>query len=182
MKKIFLVLLLVTMMTSTKAQNKDQVVSFEGIGALKMGMSKAELEKLLSIKIVLKHIYVDEVYVEDIPVKYMGVDMVISLFRSEDKIAIIDGISTTSPLFKTVDGIGIGTDQLTIINKYENQLLIIQPEYENPEGPDVKLSKTNSTITLADIDNYHSGIVFSLVNKKVVAIKVTLTPEFRDRE
>ncbi|MEO7984509.1 MAG: hypothetical protein ABI688_10545 [Bacteroidota bacterium] len=182
MKKIFLFLFLGTLVASVRGQQDQQAVSFEGIGALTMSMSKAELEKLLHIKIVLKHIHVDGIYSEDVPVKYKGVDMVISLFRSEDKVAMVEGIFTTNPLFKTAKGIGVGSDAATIIDKYEDQLLIIQPEYENPDGPDYKLSTTKSTITLADIDNYHFGIIFSLVNNKVVSVNVTYTPEFRDRE
>jgi len=177
MKKIFLLFFLATITTITHAQKNDYLVSYDGIGALKLGLSKAELEKLLKINITLRHIGVDEVYVETIKAKYLGADVSLHLFRSEEKVAILEGVSTSSPLCKTADGIGTGTDQSTIINKFENDLLIIHPDYEED-----KPNSNQITITLAGINDYRSGITFTLVNKKVISIKVAPTPEFRDRE
>lgn len=180
MKKIFLFLSFVVVFVCATAQKNDYTVSFEGMGALKLGMNKAELEKLLNIKIVLKHIGVDIVMIETIKAKYMGIDMELYLFGSADNMLYLEGIGTTSPLFKTTDGIGIGTDQLTIINKYENHLLIIHPEYK--EEPSANANKPRTIITLANINNYKEAIIFTLVDKKVVAIEVGPTPQFRDRE
>ncbi|MEO5946364.1 MAG: hypothetical protein ABIP79_06070 [Chitinophagaceae bacterium] len=179
MKKIFLFLCFVFVSICATAQNNDYTVSFEGMGAIKLGMNKAKLEKLLNLKILLKEIGVGVVMNETIKAKYMGIDMELYLFGDE-KSYFLEGISTTSPLFKTIDGIGIGTDQLTIINKYEKHLLIIHPEYVDEIS--AKTSKPRTIITLANIDNYREAIIFTLVNKKVVAIEVGPTPQFRDRE
>lgn len=182
MKKIFLFLSFAVLSFCVRAQNNDHTVSFDGIGKLQLAMTKPALEKLLSMKIVFKHIGIEEVYEETVPAKYMGTDVELTFFKSEDRGAVLEGIKTTNPLCKMIEGIGIGTDQSTIVDKFENHLLIIQPDYMDSEGPDFKLSKTNSTITLANIDNLHSGIIFHMVNKKVVAIEVAPTAEFRDRE
>ncbi|MEO7923511.1 MAG: hypothetical protein ABIR30_07525 [Chitinophagaceae bacterium] len=182
MKKIFLFLSLVLFSVCAVAQKNDHTVSFDGIGAIKIGMNKAALEKLLGIKIEFKHIGIDEVYMESIQAKYLGVDMELTLFRRDDVGAVLEDISTTNPLCKTAEGVGTGTDQLTIINKFgDPYLLIIGPVWEE-EGAEYRRSKTKTTITVAEIENYRSAIIFSLVNKKVVSIKVGPTPEFRDRE
>jgi hypothetical protein len=177
MKKTLFTLLFTGLATFVTAQNHDNIISFDGIGKLQLGMGKAELEKLLRMKIVLKHIHVDEVYTETIPAKYLGTDVELHLMRSEDKVALLEAVTVKDPVFKTADGIGTGTDQSMIIDKYEDQLLIIHPEYS------VEGVRTNKTIiNLASIDNIHAAILFTVVNKKVVAIKVCPTPEFRDRE
>jgi hypothetical protein len=177
MKKIFLFLIFAVIAGNSIAQKSDYTVSFDGIGELKLGMAKAELEKLLRTKIVLKHIGVDESYIETIRAKYLGRDIELHLFGSEAKTVILEGIGVTDPVFKTADGIGIGTDQSMIIDKFEDHLLIMHPEY-SPEG-----LVTNATvITLANLDNYRTAIIFTTVNKKVVSIRVAPTPEFRDRE
>jgi len=177
MKKIFLFLFLAVLSVSAHAQKNEYTVSFDGIGDLKLGMGKAELEKLLNIKIALKHIHVDEVYVETIRTKYLGKDVSLYLMRSEDKIAVLESVTVTDPMFKMADGTGIGTDQSTIVNKYEDQLLIIQPDYSEDNT-----RRNSTTITLAKLDNYRAAIMFSMVNKKVVSIEVGPTPQFRDRE
>ena len=175
MKKIFLFLLFVVTVAHAGAQKNDYTVSYDGIGELKLGMSRAELEKLLQMKIVLKHIGVDEVRMETVHAKYQGKDIELHLFGSED--ASLEGISVTDPLFKTADGIGIGTDQSTIVDKYEDHLLIIQPVYSENET-----LKNSTSITLVNLQNYRAAIIFTLTNKKVVAIEIGPTPEFRDRE
>lgn len=148
------------------AQKPDHLVSFEGIDELQIGIGKAEIEKLLTTRILFKHIGIDKQYTETFKVKYKGTDMEIDLMGSDQKTTRLDGIRTTSPLFKTAEGIGIGSDQQTIINTYEKHLLIITKEY----------------ITLVDIDNIHSSIVFRMQNKKVVGIGTEPTAAFRDRE
>ena len=60
MKKLLLFLfMLVT--TTTIAQNKDYLLSLDGIGSLKLGMPFVELEKVLNSKIIIKVINVDHV-------------------------------------------------------------------------------------------------------------------------
>ena len=158
------------------AQN-NPTISFDGIGDLKLGMGKAALEKLLQTKIVLKHIGVDEAHMETVQAKYLGKDVALHLFGSAPGSVSLEGVKVKDPLFKTTDGIGIGTDQSTIINKYEDQLLIVQPVYSENNT-----ARGSTTITFARIDNYRAAIIFTLVNKKVVGIEVGPTPEFRDRE
>lgn len=176
---LFLPFLFLTLFAS--AQKNDHLVSFDGIGALKLRMDQGEVEKLLNKKIVFKHIGVDQALMETIQAKYLGADIELTMFGSDTKSTSIEDITTTNPQFKTADGIGIGTDQSTILNKYgDAYLLIIQPVWEAPDYN--KRSKNQMTITVAEIENYRTAIIFSLANNKVVSITVGPTPEFRDRE
>ena len=166
MKKIFLLFSFVALSLGMVAQKDDHTLKFDGLGALKLGMTKAELEKLLNTKIVLKHIGVDEVYTETVNATYKGIDYELFLMRRDDVVAVLEGVTTTSPVFKTPEGIGVGSDQLTIINTYEKHLLMIVRDY----------------ITYAHIDDLRSSIVFTMQNKKVVKISIEPTAMFRDRE
>jgi hypothetical protein len=168
MKKILVLLSCITIYFIAFAQKGDHSASFDGLDEFKIGKTKAELEKILGKKIVLKHIMIDEIYTETIDVTYNGTDFQLYLMRSQvpSEVAWLESVSTKSAAFKTAEGIGIGTDQSKIIDTYEKHLLII----------------TKESITLVDIDNIHSSIVFYLKDKKVTEISVELTAAFRDRE
>ena len=103
---------------------------------------------------------------ETINATYKGIPFELELMGSDQQSVRLESVSTTSPLYKTKEGVGIGSDQQTIVNAYEKHLLIIHKE----------------AITLADIDNIRSSIVFEMKNKKVVKIRVEPTAAFRDRE
>ena len=166
MKKIILFTCFTALAFFANTQKLAHSVRFDGIDEFVIGMGKAELEKLLGTRIVFKHIGIDQQYTETIEAKYKGIDLEIDLFGSEQKNVSLDGVRTTSPLFKTAEGIGVGSDQQTIINTYEKQLLIITKDY----------------ITLVDLPNIHSSIVFRMENKKVVALGPEPTAAFRDVE
>ena len=179
MKKILL-LLFILFATTAVAQNKDYLVSLNGIGPLKLGMPLVELEKLLQTKITLKVIDVDSVRLtETIKAKYKGIDVEINLWKRQDYIAV-DGISTSSPLCKTKSGLGIGSTKLQIIAAYEGYHIDARPVYTYGEGDDKpEKSKTESTITVKeDVEGY--AIVFSLLNNKVVSLAIV--PIYDDEE
>jgi hypothetical protein len=166
MKKIFLFISLVIPVFCLTAQNPAHIVSFGGIDEMVGYLPKADLEKLLNTKIVFKHIGIDVQLTETIKATYKGAEFEFDMAGSDAKNASLEGVHTTSPLYKTKEGIGVGSDQETIINTYEKQLLIISDEQ----------------ITLVDIDNIHASIVFRMQNKKVVSIGSEPTAQFRDRE
>ena len=166
MKNIFLLLSLTLVVNTGFAQSEKNVLGFDGIGDLKLDMLRPELEKMLNTKFTFKQIGITESYMETIPVTYKGISFELELMGSDQQSVRLEGISTTSPVYKTKEGIGIGSDQQTIINAYEKHLLIIHKE----------------SITFADIDNIRSSIVFEMKNNKVVKIRVEPTAAFRDRE
>jgi hypothetical protein len=166
MKKIFLLFSFAAFSLATNAQKDDHTVTFDGLGPFKLDMTKAQLEKLLNSKIILKQIGVSEVFTETVKTTYKGIEFELHLMRNDNVGATLNGITTTSPLYKTAEGIGVGSDQLTIINTYEKHLLMI----------------SRDAITYAHIDNIRSSIVFTMQNKKVVGITVEPTAMFLDRE
>jgi hypothetical protein len=166
MKKIVLIAALMISQLTAFTQNNSNIIGFDGIGDLKLGISGTDIEKLLKIKIVFKHIGIDERFVETITASYRGGEVELDLMGSDQRFVRLDGISTTNPVYKTKEGIGIGSDQATIINTYEKHLLIINKDY----------------ITYAHIDDIESSIVFTMQNKKVVKITIEPTAAFRDRE
>lgn len=163
--------------TTAIAQNKDYLLSLDGIGALKLGMPLAELEKVLQTKITLKVIDVDSVMLfETIQAKYKGIDVAINLIKRQDYVAV-DGISTKSRLCKTKSGIGIGSAKLQIIAAYEGYHIDAKPVYEGDDKP-VK-SKTKSTITVKEAEEGYA-LVFNLENNKVVSFEIF--PIYDDEE
>jgi hypothetical protein len=172
MKKIFL-LLLIAFATRVAAQNNDYIVSMNGIGALKIGTKKAELEKIIGKKITLKNLLNEEGYADTIKAKYKNIDVQLYLNRQyidEKPEIVLQGVKTSSPLCKTKSGIGTGDDKIKIINVYENYTLYLWPDYEDDTY--TKRSKTRSVINVSG-DDSDNAIIFYLTNKKVVAIEVT---------
>lgn len=177
MKKIFPFLFMLVA-TTTIAQNKDYLLSLDGLGTLKLGMPLVELEKVLKTKITLKVIDVDSVVLtETIKAKYKGIDVEIDLIKRQDYIAV-DGISASSPLCKTKSGIGIGATKLQIIAAYEGYYIDASPVYTE-EGGKLLKSKTMSSITVKE-DTEGYAIVFNLLNKKVISFNIY--PIYDDEE
>jgi len=179
MKKILPVLFLFLSAT-TIAQNKDYLLSLDGIGFIKLGMPLTDLEKVLKTKVTLKVINVDSVVlVETINAKYKGINVEIDLIKWQNDVIAVNGISASSPLCKTKSGLGIGASKLQIIAAYDGYYIDAEPvyEYESEEKP--KKSKTKSTITIKE-DEEGYALVFSLLNNKVVSFSIY--PIFDDEE
>ncbi len=180
MKKIFF-LFFMAVATNAIAQNKNYILSTDGIGPIKMGMTLADLEKLLQTKITLKVIDVDPVVlVETIKAKYKGIDLEIDLIKMQGIPAAfvsVDGMSTSSPLCKTNSGIGIGSTKIQIINAYEGYHVDARPVFTEDDPP--KKSKTRSTVTVKEAAEGYA-ILFHLVNNKVVSFQ--LFADFDDEE
>ncbi len=160
MKKLVIFLSLVILVACANAQVSNVTVDFEGIGALKMGMTKPELENLLQKKIDLRLIDVDSViHTETVWASYQGIDYEIDLIKrygdSTTYIAV-DGIATKSSFCKTTSGLGVGTDKMKIVEHYENHHLTISP----------------SVIIVENDENSHV-LFFTLTDNKVTSVAVT---------
>lgn len=149
-------------------------VTMAGIGDIRLGMKKAEFEKLLNQNFSLPHLTAknDDYYQDTVHINYKGLeaDVIFQKEYSENNkndIAVWE-IKSSSPQLKTKSGIGIGDDKYKIISTYEGYTIWIMPEYEN--NYTVK-SKTKSTIWLHGDDGH--VIVFDLDNNKVAAMRVT---------
>jgi predicted metallo-beta-lactamase superfamily hydrolase len=106
MKKLFFLLLLAFSM-KTSAQSNDYTVSFDGIGAIKLGMKQLEVEKVLNKKILLTNPQdtISGSWQDSAKVKYKNIEVRLSFQRNytDDKVFDMEviGIQTTSPVCKT---------------------------------------------------------------------------------
>jgi hypothetical protein len=173
----------ITIATYATAQNKDYTISMNGLGALKLGMSQAELEKLLNDKIRMTKNYLDTLngsYQDTAKLIYKNIAVQLEFQRSvyapyKFRMRLI-GIRASSPLCKTVSGIGVGTGNLKIIADYDNYHVKIQPGYANYYQTEEGKGKSTLSIlddaasTMDGSDAY--TMVFYLLNKKVVSFEL----------
>ena len=150
------------------------LVTMNGIGDIKLGMKKAQVEKLVNQTFNLPHLSSKngDAYQDTVHINYNGLEANV-MFQKEysenDKYDIaVWEIKSNSPQLKTKSGIGIGDDKFKIISTYEGYVIWIMPEYENNNS--VK-SKTKSSVWLhGDDDNV---IIFYLDKNKVTGMSVT---------
>jgi len=169
--KLLSVLSLLFLSLFTKAQTTT--VTMTGIGDIKLGMKKAEFEKLLNQTFKLPHLSTKnkDYYQDTVHINYKGMeaDVMFQKEYSENDqydIAIWE-IKSSSPQLKTKSGIGIGDDKYKIVSTYEGYIIWIMPQYEN----DTTKSKTKSSVWLhGDSGNV---IIFYLDNNKVTGMSVT---------
>jgi hypothetical protein len=156
------------------AQTATTTVSMAGIGDVKVGMKKADLEKLLNSPIQLKNLLKKEDWSRDtVNCTYKNIPMQVVFDKSyvdENKSDIVVWeVKSSGPQLKTRSGIGIGDDKYKIISTYEGYTIYIMPEYENNY---TTKSKNKSTIWLHG-DDSGMVIIFYLTDNKVTAICVT---------
>jgi len=166
LKKIFF-FLFIAFVAKASAQNIDYTVSMNGIGALKIGMSQAELEKLLNQKFILKNaLDTAESWQDSTAARYKNINVTLFFQRHYTAENIyymyLTGLKTSSPLCKTKQGIGIGADKLKIIAAYEADNISMGPEFEDEAF--TKKSKTGYIISMNN-DNNDRQIVFYLKNR-----------------
>lgn len=161
---------------TSEVQNKTYIITMQGIDSLKLGMSKAELERILGTALTFKHIGKD--YSPDtINVKYKGMDMTLyleSAYDTANVFATLHDILTTSPSCKTEKGISVGSDKKSVIDAYEDYARYVAPEYE--EYP--VRSATKSAIAVMDTAIGSGALLFRIIDKKVVSIEVKTYHEF----
>ena len=149
---------------------RNNEMSFNGMGELRLGMSKAEVEKLLNTKLTLRHIGIDDELEDTFNVKYKGMNMQIFMKEAYDDstdVAILKKVHTKNATIKTSGGLGIGNDWLKIINGLPGYTVHVERDYDKYPVR----SKTRSTIIVTNADNEHV-MLFRLLNKKVVALEV----------
>ncbi len=161
---------------TSEDQNKTYPITMVSMDSLRIGMSKAELEKVLGTTVTFKHIGKD--YSPDtINVKYKGKDMILYMesdYDTANVYATLKDILTTDPSFRTEKGISVGSDKKTVIDAYEDFTRFVAPEYE--EYP--VRSTTKSAIAVMDTTVGSKALVFRIVDKKVVSIEVKTYYEF----
>ena len=173
MKQI-LILLLISNSFKVYAQNTSSLVSMNGIGDIKIGMKKAEVEKLTGQTIKLVNLVKkgDDWNRDTIRINYRDVSYEIVLDKDyvneKNQGFIVYEVKSNSSQLKTKSGIAIGDDKLKIVSTYGDYMIQIMPEYEKDYT--VK-SKTKSTVWLYG-DESGKVIIFYLTNNKVTGFCV----------
>ena len=182
MKKIFLSIFILISVISL-AQNKDYIISREGLGELKFGMSQAKVEELLKKKIVLTKNYLDTLYGsydDTAKIIYKNIPVELEFHRtftdSNTLYMRLTGIKAKSSLCKTASGIGIGSDKLKIIAAYDTCHITIQPGYYNYFETEKGIGKSTISIlddgaSTEDGSNSYTTLFF-LLNNKVVSFEL----------
>lgn len=191
MKKIYFFILILTANCAI-AQSKDYLISKDGLGALKLGMSQTKVEQLLNKKLAMTKNYLDTVYgiYEDTAkVTYKNIPLQLEFQRNyngpDTFYMRLIGIRGSSALCKTATGIGVGTDRLKIITDYDNYHINIQPGhatyYNTIKGKGKStVSIFDNTANVFEDSNYYTT-VFYMLNNKVLSfeIKGRLTGEIQ---
>jgi len=173
MKLLYIFLLLLSSF-ALKAQLNSFTVTMAGIGDIKLGMKKADFEKLVNQTFKLPRLTAknDDSYQDTVHVNYKGLDADVVFqkeYSDENKFNIVVwAVRSNAPQLKTRSGIGIGDDKIKIITAYPDFTIWLMPEYEKDYT--VK-SKTKSTVWLhGDSGNV---IIFYLENGKITGMSVT---------
>ena len=165
------ILLLIFFYSPVNAQNSSPV-TLNGIGDIKLGMTRADLEKLTGKPVQLIHLLKKENWERD-TVQFLYKDIPYQVILDKDYINelssgfIVYEVRSSARQLKTLSGISIGDDKFKIISTYNNYMIRIMPEYED----DFKTkSKTRSTVWLQGENG--KLIVFYLTNNKVTGFAV----------
>jgi hypothetical protein len=181
LKNIFF-LVLITLFVKGSAQNSDHLISMNGIGTIKIGMSQNEIEKILNQKFTLRNaLDTAESWQDSATAKYKNINVLLFFQRQYTAdttfFMYLIGIKTSGTYFRTSGGVGIGADKLKIIAAYAADNICMGPEFKDESDP-IK-SKTNYLVSVRN-ESGEREIVFYLRNKKVVAIEVNTI--FNDEE
>ena len=164
-----------------KPENTDYLVSLDGIGPVKTGMSQEELEKILGQKIPLTNPTDSSSgsWMDSAIIRYKDAELKLSFVRTyaydkPDSFHMrVNTIYCNSPLFKTIGGMGIGSTKKEIVEAFDQYRLYMAPEFEMPNDTTWERSKTLYSISVREARE-GSQIVFhiNLKDKKVYSIEV----------
>lgn len=147
-------------------------VSLAGIGSVKIGMKKAELDKLLPQPVKLKRLVSKDGGQDTVNVSIDTISYQVVLDKSYEEAdkgsVIVYAVLSNSNLLKTKSGIGIGDEKVKIVTTYDGYTIHLLPEYVG--DPPVK-SKTRSLVYLYG-ESTPTCIIFYLENNRVTGFCV----------
>lgn len=154
------------------------LITKEGIGDIKIGMTRTDLEKLLNQTLVMKHANdTGEVWADTAIAKYGDIEVSLYFEKVYSEVPTKEmelfGVGTSSPLCKTPTGIGVGDDRNAVLAAYEDNPINMGPESVMVNDTTWALSKTDYYINVND-DKWDKELVFRLVNKKIVTIEASV--------
>lgn len=192
MKNIFLLVTAIFLLAGCKEKNKQDsskkteknstdskyIISKDGIGEIKIGMTRKEVERILNESLVMRHAKdTGEIWSDTAIAKYGEIEVELAFQKiyaekPTDEMELY-GISTSSTLCKTASGLGVGDDRLAILTAYEENPITMGPENIMINDTTWGFSKTNYYIHISD-EKWDRQIGFILVNKKVAKLEAIL--------
>jgi hypothetical protein len=165
-------------LSGKKVENTGYTISKDGLGELKIGMTQAEVEKLLSQQFKFNSVKDAPGYWQDtVKAKYKEIEVSLYFERQyvDDDNATMQlaGVETGNSLCKTASGLGIGDEKLTIVSRYDDNPIDMGPEFEQVNDSTWLPSKTKYYINVKD-DKYDKQLSFHLLNKKVVSLQAAI--------
>ena len=193
MKQLFILMASIIVFAACKSDKKDNntsqkekpavdaayLVSKDGIGDIKIGMTQAELEKLLNQTLTLKHANEKDIWMDTATAKYKDIDVTLYFEKqyAEDenapRIMQLTGVNSSNAKCKTATGIGIGDDKAAIVAAYDDSPIDMGPEYFMVNDSTWEPSKNKFYVNVKD-DKYDKQISFRLVDKKVAALEASI--------
>jgi hypothetical protein len=159
----------------TTISKDTPIIDNWGIDSLKLGMQVSDLEKLVHQQVPLKNVLIPEVYYQDtVNASYRGMDVTLYVEKQntmeENKFEYrLAGLKTTSPMAKTAEGIGVGSDKLDIIRAYDDRDIRITPDYTDTTY--TVRDKTRSFVFITNSVNEY-GWIFYVKNGKVAYVEL----------
>lgn len=164
---------------NNKNENTDYIVSLDGIGPIKTGMSQAEVEKILNQKIPLTNPTdtISGSWMDSAVVKLKDAELRLSFVRTyaykdpDSFYMRVNDITTSSPLCKTTGGAGIGLSRQQLIDAFDNYKIYMGPEFIMTNDTTWERSKTLYSIKVREARE-GPQIAFYLKDNKVYSIEV----------
>jgi hypothetical protein len=168
--KTFILLLTFFLASRSWGQSGTLTLTPYGIGELKIGSTKKDIESIIRQKAMLKP-FMDEHSsgFDTAHCNYRNASLELIFFvlsksdfdNKKDELPL-NMIRTTSPRIKTKEGIGIGTEKTKILSTYKNNKVI-------------KNDDASCDIWVTDKEG--NSMVFYIINNKVASMAVTIDVE-----
>ena len=170
--------------SSASGSKTDSAYLFnnQGLGDLRIGMTVEEVEKTIGGKVTLMNKNPEDVYIDSAEIKYKGEPATLFFDRrynqDETFILVLGGVKTSSPRFKTKEGIGVGSDKEEIWDAYRTGYVFnLYPDYEDTTY--TTFSKTRSFINVSTQEG-EIMYMFSLKDNKVSLVEMNVS--YNDEE
>lgn len=163
---------------TTESVDPKYLITKDGIGELKIGMMKTEIEKLLKAPLVMLHAKdTGEIWVDTATANYNDVEVMLYFQKpytdhAEGEMELF-GIGTSSTKCRTSTGIGVGDDRSAVLSAYEDNPINMGPESIMINDTTWGFSKSNYYINVND-EKWDKQLTFLLVNKKISKIEAVL--------
>lgn len=149
------------------------IANSNGIGDVKLNMTKANLEALMGQPFILKPFSGPGWSDDTTSFIYKNVLYEIILQREVNETgklvrSSVYEVKCSSTSLKTKSGISIGDDKLKIITTYEGYFIRIAPVFEGPDNQ-TKSKALSKIMVMTDVNK---AVTFYLTNNKVTAISV----------